>query len=176
MKTFFTKQIGGPDVDEATLELLRVVGSQLASAAATIEAADFDKINFRLRVSGEISTFNTPSGFNGSLLQVPRRTALVDITIQRDVWSRGTAATRQLLVTALKDGLLDADRKAKAKGLDLQSAALLGSLRELATPDLAARTGRPSTGPQPSPKVAKPASRETPGGARAQGKPPPSRR
>lgn len=166
-------------MDKATLELLRVVGSQLASAAATIEAADFDKINFRLRVSGEISTFNTPSGFNSSLLQVQRRTALVDITIQRDVWSRGAAATKHLLVTALEDGILDADRKAKAKGLNLQSAALLGALRELAPPNRVVRIEQPPAGARPRPATAKAdkrVSRKTPGGAGARGKPPPGKR
>lgn len=59
---------------------------------------------------------------------------------KRDVWSRGSAATRRLLVTALEDGILDAELR--VGGASLQRSVACSARRAMALAVLGARVGQ----------------------------------
>jgi len=84
MKILFTRIQGGSDSTAATRDILQDVLNRFSEAAAPLSAANLDKINFRIRVAGEIWSFDGPTGFVGSLLQMSKRTPLVDINLSRE--------------------------------------------------------------------------------------------
>lgn len=118
MRLVISSVLGGPDAADAVRGTLQDVKDEFTRLAGTLPPADLDTVDIRLFVSGSITTYPAPEGFNKLTLLAKKRLARAQVTIHQDTWRAGPQAFREALKKAVLRALAELRVKASKAGIE----------------------------------------------------------
>lgn len=129
LKIVMSAQYGGPDIPKPIV----AVGREFRQIFGTVEGRSYSsavsKISIRLSVSGELTTFEEPSGFTDIRVFLQRAEIKCDVVVQQDIWTAGVPRMRTFLRATFRDALREIGTKLEKRKVEFDTATLLADLK-----------------------------------------------
>ncbi len=127
-KSWCFAQYGGPDIPNPTV----AVGREFRQIFDAVEGRSYpgvvSKISIRLFVSGELTTFEEPSGFTDIRLFLQRQEVKCDLVVQQDIWKVGVPRMRTFLRDTFREALQQIGTKLEKRKVEFDTVRLLSDL------------------------------------------------